>query len=246
MGKINCIMNSEKQVISALKRLLKQQNRTYKDVAKWLSLSEGTVKRLFSRGDIRLDRLMVVLSHLSCDMSDLVSIMNADSKQISQITEAQERDLVADIPALLTAVAVLSRLSFEEITTHYGFSEEQVEGALLKLDKMQIISLLPNNHYQLNVHANFRWQNGGPIQRYFIENLATNYLSKPLEKDDNLLMLGAMLSAESDRRLDALIDDFMRHFQELNVVDRPLPLANKSSTFIVLAKRRHWYSGEGL
>ncbi len=237
---------TEKQVISALKKLLKQQDKTYKDVSEWLDLSEGSIKRLFSRGDMRLDRLMAILNHLGCNMSDLVNMMNASSKQISQITEAQEKQLVADIPTLLIAVGVLSQLSFNELINYYGFPEAKVEKALLQLDKMRIITLLPNNHYQLNVHANFRWLTGGPIQRYFMEHLATNYIRKPLQNEDRLLMLGAMLSAESNAKLNAMLEEFMQHFQELNIMDRTLPLAQKSDTFILLAKRRDWYNGEGV
>lgn len=237
-------MNHEMQLLAALKSLLKQQGRTYKEVAEWLALSEGSVKRMLSKGDMRLDRLMTILSYLGRSMTDLVNIMDAESKQISQIDEAQERELVADIPALLTALAVLSQLSFDEIKQHYGFDAVQVENALLKLDKMHIISLLPNNHYQLNVSANFRWLAGGPIQRFFMENLAANYVSKPLAAGDELLMSGAMLSDESNQKLNQLLNDFMQHFQQLNVIDRALPLAEKNATFIVLAKRQNWYRGQ--
>lgn len=234
------------QVIVALKQLLKQQGKTYKDVADWLALSEGSVKRLFAKGEMRLDRLMTLLTHLGRDMNDLVSMMNANSKQISQISQEQEQALVDDMPTLLTAVAVLSQLTFAEIVEYYEFPASHVESALLKLDKMGIITLMPHNHYQLNVHANFRWLTGGPIQRYFMETLAINYMSKPLGGEDNLLMLGAMLSTDSNERLNALIEDFMQRFQELNIVDRPLSLQEKTSTFVVLAKRRDWYTGEGL
>lgn len=237
-------MTTEMQLMAALKSLLKQQGKTYKDVAKWLELSEGSVKRLFSKGEMRIDRLITILSHLGRDISDLVNTMNAKSKQISQISEAQERELVADIPTLLTALAVLSQLSFDDIVKHYHFDALQVEKALLKLDKMQIISLLPNNHYRLNVQANFRWLAGGPIQRFFMENLAADYVSEPLGDGDELLMLGAMLSDASNKRLDRLMDDFLQHFQQLNITDRPLPLAEKNTTFVVLAKRRNWYRGQ--
>lgn len=236
-------MTTEKQLMAALKSLLKQQGKTYRDVAEWLALSEGSVKRLFSKGDMRLDRLMTILSQLGRTMTDLVSTMDAESKHISQISEAQERELVDDMPALLTALAVLSQLPFDDIVEHYGFAEVEVENALLKLDKMRIISLLPNNHYQLNVHANFRWLAGGPIQRFFMDNLAANYVSQPLGDGDELLMLGAMLSATSNQKLDWLMDDFLERFQQLNIADRPLPLAEKSATFVVLAKRQNWYRG---
>ncbi len=226
--------------------MLKQQGKTYKDVSVWLGLSEGSIKRLFAKGDLRLDRLMRILTHLGRDMGDLVSVMNADAKHISQVSVVQEQALVKDIPTLLVAIGVLSLLTFEEMVEYYSLTPLQVEKALLKLDKIKIVTLLPKNHYQLNVSANFRWQNGGPIQRYFMETLSANYMSQPLGKEDNLVMLGAMLSEHSNQQLDALIDEFMQRFQELNIIDRPLALAEKQSTFVVLAKRRGWYTGEGI
>lgn len=236
-------MTTENQVIEALKSLLKQQKKTYKDVAGWLSLSEGSVKRLFSKSDMSIERLLLILSNLGRDMNDLVCAMNADSRQISQITQAQESELVEDIPAMLTALAVLSDLKFAEIVEHYQLGEPTVERALLKLDKMRILTLLPNNHYQLNVHPNFRWLAGGPIQLFFMDNLAASFVSDELKADEEILLLGGMLGDESAKRLKWLVDEFTQRFQQLNIADRALPLSEKDATFVVLSKRKNWFSG---
>lgn len=235
-------MTTENQLIEALKSLLKQQKKTYKDVSEWLDLSEGSVKRLFSKADMSIERLLLILSHLGRDMNDLVSVMNADSRQISQITAEQERELVEDIPAILTAVAVLSNLQIGEIVRHYQLDEAVVEQALLKLDKMRILTLLPNNHYQLNVHPNFRWLAGGPIQHFFMDNLAASFISEQLQDDDELLLLSGMLGENSSKRLAWLIDEFTQRFQQLNIADRALPLSEKDSVFIVLSKRKNWFT----
>lgn len=235
-------MTTEVQLIDALKTLLKQQRKTYKDVATWLRLSEGSVKRLFSKADMSIERLLAILSHLGRDMNDLVAVMNAGNRQISQISERQERELVDDIPTMLTALAVLSNLEFKEIVHHYGLEPFTVEKALLKLDKMQILTLLPNNHYQLNVHPNFRWLVGGPIQLFFMDNLASSFISDKLAKDDELLLLSGMLGKESSKRLEWLINDFTQRFQELNIADRALSLHDKSGFVVVLSKRKNWFS----
>lgn len=237
------IMNTENQLIGALKILLKQQKKTYKDVSLWLDLSEGSVKRLFSKGDMSLERMGLILEELGRDINDLVSIINADNRQISQITEEQEAELVNDIPTLLTALTVLSDLSCEEIASHYGFDDVTVERALLKLDKMNILSLSPSNNYQLNVHPHFRWLAGGPIQQFFMEHLAMSYLSSDFQGRDEMLLLPGMLSEESQKRLQWLIDEFAQRVQELNMNDRLLPKAEKEAVFVVLVKRCNWNSG---
>ncbi len=236
-------MTTETQLIKALKQLLKERHKTYKDVAEWLDLSEGSVKRLFSKASMTIERMLIILQYLGCDMTDLVTAMNAEKRQISQISIANEQALVTDIPAMLTALAVLSNLRFDEITKHYAYDEATIERALLKLDKMGILTLLPNNHYQLNVHPNFRWQSGGPIQQFFMDTLAADFLGAQLESGEDLLLLGGMLGKESQQRLSWLIDDFTQRFQELNIADRALPLSKKEAVFVVLAQRKNWFSG---
>lgn len=235
-------MTTETQLIKALKHLLKEQGKTYRDVAGWLDLSEGSVKRLFSKSGMSIERMVTILEQLGCDMNDLVTAMNAQNQQISQISVENEKALVDDIPAMLTALAVLSNLRFNEIVLHYGYDELTVEKALLKLDKMGILTLLPNNHYQLNVHPNFRWLAGGPIQQFFMDTLAAVFLGDKLETGEELLLLAGMLGKESQQRLAWLIDDFTQRFQQLNIADRALPLAKKEAVFVVLAQRKNWFS----
>ncbi len=235
-------MTTEIQLINALKHLLKEHKKTYKDVANWLSLSEGSVKRLFSNTSMTIERMVTILEHLGCDMNDLVVVMNAQTKQISQISIEHEQALVDDIPTMLTALAVLSNLRFNDIVKQYTYDELTIERALLKLDKMGILTLLPNNHYQLNLHPNFRWQLGGPIQQFFMNTLSGDFLGKQLATGEELLVLVGMLGKESQQRLKWLIDDFSQRFQELNIADRSLPLCQKDAIFIALAQRKNWFS----
>ena len=46
------------QLIDTLKRLLKAQGMTYRDVARELDVSETSVKRLFASGRFRLERVV--------------------------------------------------------------------------------------------------------------------------------------------------------------------------------------------
>ncbi len=235
-------MNSETQLINALKKLLKEKNKTYRDIAKLLNLSEGSVKRLFSKSSMTIERMLIILDFLGCDITDLVTAMNAEKRQISQISIENEKMLVEDIPAMLTALAVLSNLRFDEIVKHYSYDDKTIEKSLLKLDKMGILTLLPNNHYQLNVHPNFRWQIGGPIQQFFMDTLAGDFLGDKLETGEELLVFAGMLGKESQQRLNWLINDFSQRFQELNISDRSLPLNKKESIFIAIAQRKNWFS----
>ena len=51
-------MNETRQLVNTLKRRLKIQGMTYRDLGQALHLSEASVKRLFASGRFSLDRIV--------------------------------------------------------------------------------------------------------------------------------------------------------------------------------------------
>ena len=108
------------QLISTLKRSLKQHGKTYRDVAAHLALSEASVKRLFSEKNFTLHRLDEICALLDMELSDLVQQMRAnDNSVVSALSIEQEREIADDLLLLLITVCVLQRWSVQEILDHY-------------------------------------------------------------------------------------------------------------------------------
>jgi transcriptional regulator with XRE-family HTH domain len=60
------------QLITTIKRELKAQGLTYQDVARGLSLSEASVKRLFSSERLTVERLAQISQFLGFTLAELL------------------------------------------------------------------------------------------------------------------------------------------------------------------------------
>ncbi len=235
-------MKAKATLIKVLKQFLKEKNKTYKDIAVLLNLSEGSVKRLFSKCDLSTDRLFIILDYLDKDISDLAKQMQLNTKVITQISIKDEQILVDDLPSLFVALLVLNNWTFTEILQHHHLTESEVEKALLKLDKMQIIELLPLNRYRLKVSNNFQWQPHGPIQQFFIDHLSHKFLTDTDRKNDEFKFVMGMVNEESYQQLKHKINALCDDFYEINHENKSLKLNDKKTTFMVVSLRQNWTS----
>ena len=142
-------------IIQSLKMALKANGLTYRQVASQLALSEASVKRLFAEQSFSLQRLEQICQLVGMEISDLIKQMEAQQQQLSELTEEQEQQLVADIKLLLVAYVVINGLKFEDILEWYELSETETIQYLAKLDRIKLIDLLPNNRIRLRISPKF-------------------------------------------------------------------------------------------
>jgi transcriptional regulator with XRE-family HTH domain len=144
-------MTEADQLISTLKKQLKSQGMTYRDVARALKLSEPSVKRLFASGRFTVERLVQVSNLLGFTLAELSKEALADRMRLSTLTEKQEREVVSDPRLLVIAVCALNHWTMDEIVEFYKVSVPECIKHLLQLDRLRIIDLLPGNRIRLNV-----------------------------------------------------------------------------------------------
>ena len=130
-------------IVDALKKALKEQGKTYADVAQALDLAEASVRRLFSERSFSLKRLDQICQLIDLEISDLVGLLGAKRRYVSQLSDEAEHALVADLRLLLVAIRVLNNWSFQDLVDTYVLSETEIIQLLAKLDKLKMIELLP-------------------------------------------------------------------------------------------------------
>lgn len=231
-------------LVATLKMALKAHGKTYAEVARQLELTEASVKRLFSEQSFSLERLDQVCQMLGMEISDLVQMMKEETqRQITQLTEDQEQEIVGDLELLLVTLCVLNRWMLEDITNHYDISETRCIRKLAQLDRLKLIELLPKNRIRLRVASNFHWRENGPIQRFFQEKVAIDFLSGQLNPDtDRLIFVNGMLSPSSKAVFQRKLERLAREFDALNNDDAGLPIGEKQWNSVVLAVRQ-WEVG---
>jgi DNA-binding Xre family transcriptional regulator len=237
-------MAQTRQLIDTLKQALKSHGLSYSDVAKTLDLSEASVKRLFSECSFSLLRLDSICQMMPMEISDLIVMMNQRNSEamLSSLSWQQEQDIADDTALLLVAVCVLNRWSTDELLEHYHLTEAQCIRYLIRLERLKLIELLPKNKIKLKISANFKWLEDGPIQQFFQQNLAADFLSGGFKRShERLIVINGMLSDQAMAVFHRKLQQLAREFDELNTEDAALSLDQRHGSTVMLAMRDWQY-----
>ncbi|MRV74944.1 helix-turn-helix domain-containing protein [Duganella sp. FT92W] len=231
-------MSHTSLMIDALKRQLKAKAITYAELGKRIGLSEPSVKRMFAQRSFTLERLEQVLDVVGMDFAELAQAATDAPQLISQLTYAQEEEIIGDTKLLVVAVAALNQIPVDEIAAVYRISVAETVKYLLRLDRIGFLTLLPNNRVKLLVSRTFSWIPNGPIQTWFRQEASGDYLDTRFAGSHELMRLvSVMLSPRSTRalleRLKQVADEFSQQHQD----DARLPYDQRHSITFLLAAR---------
>ncbi len=236
-------MYESKALVHTLKKCLKKNHLQYKDVAKHLNLSEASVKRLFSQEDISLQRLEHILSLMNMRLLDLFELLNKQEEYISELTPEQEKMLIQNPKLLLTIFLLLNGWLLEQITQTFTIDEFEMTQLLAKLDKLKLIELLPYNKVKLLTANNFSWQKNGPVQKFFEEQVLTDFFKDQFtDANAKLVFLVGTFSESSIEKIKTLMDDLALKINDLMKDDVKLPLQKRFGVGSVFAVRK-WELG---
>jgi transcriptional regulator with XRE-family HTH domain len=225
-------------LLTVLKRELKARSITYADIAERLELSEASVKRMFSSGDFALSRLDEICELAGLDFADLARGVEARDTLLMSLSVEQEKALVSDMKLLAVAVACIHHLSYEQILEAYEVTDAELIGLLTKLDRTQIIRLLPNNRIKPLVARAFTWLPQGPIQMFFYAQAQADFFRARFDGDaDALLFASGRLSAASAKALKERLKKTVQEFRDAHHEDLRLPLKDRPVRSVLLAMR---------
>ena len=228
------------QLIETLKRHLRSQNITYKDLAGHLSMSEANVKRMFSQNKLSLVRLEAICNLLHMDILQLAQNAQSQQHKISELTLEQEKELITDFKLLLVAQLCLSDWTFEDMLARYQFTEHQLIQYLAKLDKINFIELLPNNRIRKRVSPHFKWQSDGPVRKFFADHIQSEFFNSRFENPtEKILFISGMLSDDSNKKIQTLIEELGTAYRHQLSQDKDLALEEKNGTSLV-GGLRNW------
>ena len=236
---LGTILNQTQALIQTLKSQLKLRGFTYQNVAVYMGLSETSIKRLFSEGNISLSRLEAICDYIELSFTDLVLLTNIDQAEIRCLTQQQEQEIVADVRMLLVTLCVINGYTFEDIIESYSISTTECIQALAKLDRLNLIDLLVNNRIKLKIRGDFNWLPNGPIQRFFLQRVKEEFFqstfSQPSEK---LLAVNGLISLSGNVEIQKCMQKLVREFVDIKNDDKQLNMAHKHGTTLVVAIRQ--------
>ena len=232
-------MSQIKQVTQRLKQLLKEQGMTYKSLSEQLQLSEASIKRCFSQQSFTLERLEQVCEALGLTLSDVFIQVAQTQPRVSQLSQAQERELLENPRLLLAAVCVRDGWQFNEIIDYYDISEPEAVRLMVKLDRLKLIEFLPGNRYRLLIAQDFRWIPGGPLERFMEQEVMVKFMApKKNEPWAFRFYLRGRYSASSVEIIQRRLNQLTREAAELNEEDARLPISERTHMGLLMAMRR--------
>lgn len=231
-------MSTTADLVIALKKELKAAQMTYADLARALGMAESSVKRMLAKGDMPLSRIDAICRALKLDFAELARRVADTQPLLAELTEAQEKAVVADKKLLLTAICVLSQWTLEQMTDSYRLSEAECIKYLAQLDRIGIIELKPLNRYRLKLAKTFRWRPHGPVMNYFREHALLDYFAGGFDGSGEGLMLvhgsvSRTLAPLFLERLQRVAQDFAQQHQ----TDQKLAEKDREGYTLVLAMR---------
>jgi len=231
-------MSTTVDLVQALKNELKNAHMTYADLAKSLDMAESSVKRMLAKGDMPLTRVDAICRALKIDFAELARRVADEQPLLKELTQDQEKAVVADKKLLLCAICVLSQWTLEQVAHEYRLSEAECIKYFAQLDRIGIIELRPMNRYRLKLAKTFRWRPHGPVMNYFRDNAVLDYFGGGFDGHGEGLLLvhGSISRAIAPSfvdRLQRVAQDFAQQHQ----ADQKLAAKEREGYTLVLAMR---------
>ena len=236
-------MSTTADLIRVLKAELKTAGITYATLAVQLDMAESSVKRMFAQGDMPLSRIDAICRVLRTDFAELARRVADDTPPRIELTPEQERAVVADRKLLLAAICCLSQWTFEQVLAGYGYTEAELVGYFVQLDRLGFIELKPQNRYRMKVAKTFRWRPHGPVMQFFRTEVVPDYFRGGFDSDGEQLMLvhgeiTPRVAQVFNERLARIANDFAQQHR----ADQRLPEDQKRPYTLVIGMRS-WLFG---
>ncbi len=231
-------MSQASLLVDLLKQALRDRGMTYARLATGLGVSESSVKRMFSKKKLSLERLEAICTQVGLEIADLLELARSSEGRMTELSEAQERALAADERLLLVGLLALGNSNAEEMREIYQLSEPEVVKLLAQLDRLRIIDLMPGNRIKLRLARNFSWRKGGPLQQFFEGRVQKQFFeSSFLGAGEVRFVVHGSLSDHSNALLQQRMKKLVEEFDSLAEDDRRVEHRNLLGTTLVVAMR---------
>jgi DNA-binding Xre family transcriptional regulator len=231
-------MSTTADLVTAIKKELKQAGMTYADLAQSLGMAESTVKRMLAKGEMPLARIDSICRALKIDFADLARSVADSQPLLKELTLEQERAVVADKKLLLCAICVLSLWTLEQVVANYRLTAAECIRHFSQLDRIGIIELRPMNRYRLKLAKTFRWRPHGPVMEYFREHVVLDYFAGGFDgPGEGLLLVHGSVSKAIAPSFTERLQKVAQDFAQQHLADQRMPQAQREGYTLLLGMR---------
>lgn len=228
-------------LIETLKNNLKARGLTYKSLAVKWQLSEASVKRIMSDGDLSLERIEQACELMKMTFSDLIKLAPFEAETDQVMKPEHEEEFARELKLYHFWSLLQSGQSVKQIEKKFVITEADIQKFLLKLDHMQLIELHPKNRVRVLQYNQRLLRKDGPMGKVLLQQAKTSFLDHPFKNPllEHLRFTMYRLSPQSAIRYKAKIDKMVTEMKNESEIEQGLP---ESIEFGLLAAFRPWQS----
>jgi transcriptional regulator with XRE-family HTH domain len=224
-------------LVDVLKREIKSRGISYVELARRINISPASVKRIFAQKNFTLQRLDEILDATEISLHDLAQ-RSYEESLIDQLSYELEKELISDPKKFVVAVSAMNYISAEKISEMYDISEVEVTNYLLRLDKLGILILYPNNRYKLLLSRTFNWIPNGPIQNFHRTESFNDYLDASFDRPHEMMQfVSVMLSKQASVTFINRMKKLARDISDQHQDDAEMPFEERHRMSFMIAAR---------
>ncbi|MFV3307748.1 helix-turn-helix domain-containing protein [Pseudomonas sp. NY15181] len=215
----------ESLLLVELKRLLKDRNIRYCDIAEQLNLSETTIKRKLTGHGLSVSMLESVCAMAGVRLIDLAELAARRSDSRIQTLSIEQEQGLADAP-FTAFIFLLLRYDWtpREIQLEFELDEAGIFLHLRRLEKLRLLDLFPGNRVRLLTVRHPEWIPGGPLRRAVDDAMRRHFEAMDFHDPQSLWQLETVkLSRGSIDQLRQMMASLSQRMRELASDDRALP-----------------------
>jgi transcriptional regulator with XRE-family HTH domain len=171
-------LSAESQRIRQLiKRLMKRNGYQYADLAKVLGVSTPTVKRIMTRDEMSLERLIAIASWLKIPLHELITLANEGARGNSSFTDEQEEHLAARPLEWLYFHWILTGHEGEELARRLRLPRPQVRRIVSNLTRLGLVDT-SGAAPRITTPGPYQMKPDGPLERAYYAKVLHSVLRR--------------------------------------------------------------------
>lgn len=163
----------EKEALfSELKILLKSQKMSYKDIADSLGMAESSIKRIFSKKDCSLDKLIEIGNVVGISLVDLFDLVKRRKLDLFSISKEAELFFLENLEYYFFFSALIYLNDVEKCRSLLNFSKTKSQKILIKLDKLGLISYFSDENFYCNFQGSLDLKEDSKLYKALVREFA--------------------------------------------------------------------------